>query len=99
MTNYTNNLRRLGLTDADLTESGSDRLVDALVLEGDDAAVATDVVAHLDAGANHVVIAEPGSARSDRPGTGPSAGKHDLSAGFGAISWRGSAKKVKAWFG
>jgi probable F420-dependent oxidoreductase len=54
--NYTNNLRRLGFTEDDLAPPGSDRLVDALVAWGDEAAVAAGVQAHRDAGADHVCI-------------------------------------------
>jgi len=54
--NYTNNLRRLGFTDADFAGAGSDRLVDALVAWGDDAAIAARVRQHRDAGADHVCI-------------------------------------------
>ena len=34
LVNYTSNLRRLGFTDEDLADGGSDRLVDALVAHG-----------------------------------------------------------------
>lgn len=54
--NYVNNLRRLGFGDADLTNDGSDRLVDAIVAWGDIAAVIDRVRAHQSAGANHVCI-------------------------------------------
>jgi probable F420-dependent oxidoreductase len=54
--NYTNNLRRLGWTDADLDGGGSDRLVDAIVAWGDEAAIVARVQAHLDAGADHVCL-------------------------------------------
>lgn len=54
--NYTNNLLRHGFTDADLTDGGSDRLVDAIVGWGDEDAVAARVREHLDAGADHVCI-------------------------------------------
>jgi hypothetical protein len=54
--NYTSNLRRLGFTDADLTGAGSDRLIDALVLHGDAAAVAAGLKAHLAAGADQVRV-------------------------------------------
>jgi len=54
--NYTNNLRRLGWTDADLDGGGSDRLVDAIVAWGDEAAIVERVQAHLDAGADHVCV-------------------------------------------
>lgn len=52
--NYTANLRRIGFTDADLTEPGSDRLIDALVLHGAPATVAAGIRVTLGAGANHV---------------------------------------------
>ncbi|MET1075019.1 MAG: TIGR03620 family F420-dependent LLM class oxidoreductase [Umezawaea sp.] len=54
--NYADNLRRLGFTDGDLADSGSDRLIDALALHGDPAAVARGLVEHLDAGADHVGV-------------------------------------------
>jgi probable F420-dependent oxidoreductase len=54
--NYTNNLRALGYSGDDLTPPGSDRLVDAIVAWGDEAAIAARVQAHLDAGADHVCI-------------------------------------------
>ena len=52
--NYTNNLRTLGYTDADLADGGSDRLIDALVAHGDAATVAARLTEHIGAGANHV---------------------------------------------
>jgi probable F420-dependent oxidoreductase len=54
--NYSNNWKRQGFTDADLADGGSDRLVDALVVWGDDATIATRVQAQRDAGADHVCI-------------------------------------------
>ena len=54
--NYTRCWRRLGFGDADLADGGSDRLVDALVAWGDEEAVAARVVAHLEAGADHVPV-------------------------------------------
>ena len=56
LTNYLSNLRRLGWTDADFSDGGSDALIDALVVHGDAAAIARGVTAHLDAGADHVAI-------------------------------------------
>ena len=56
LVNYTNHLRRLGYTDADFADGGSDRLVDGLVGHGDAAAVAARITEHLDAGADHVAI-------------------------------------------
>jgi len=54
--NYVNNLKRLGFTDDDVANGGSDRLVDAIVAWGDVAAVAGRVKQHHDAGANHVCL-------------------------------------------
>jgi probable F420-dependent oxidoreductase len=54
--NYANNLRRLGFTEDELRDGGSDRLVDALVAWGDVDRVAGMVEAHLDAGADHVCL-------------------------------------------
>jgi probable F420-dependent oxidoreductase len=56
LTNYLSSLRRLGWTDADFADGGSDALIDALVLHGDAQAIARGVTAHLDAGADHVAI-------------------------------------------
>ena len=54
--NYTNNLRRLDWDDNELANGGSDRLVDAIVAWGDDAAIKARVDEHFAAGANHVCI-------------------------------------------
>ncbi|HWP28898.1 MAG TPA: LLM class F420-dependent oxidoreductase [Chloroflexota bacterium] len=54
--NYVNNLRRLGFTEEDLTDGGSDRLVDAIVAWGDLDTVVRRIREHLAAGANHVCI-------------------------------------------
>lgn len=54
--NYANNLRRLGWSEEDLTGGGSDRLLDAVVPQGDAAAIADRVREHLDAGADHVCV-------------------------------------------
>ena len=54
--NYVANLHRLGYTDADIADGGSDALIDALVARGDAEAIAARLRAHLDAGANHVAI-------------------------------------------
>jgi len=56
LSNYLASLRRLGWTDADLANGGSDRLIDALVLHGDAEAIGRGIAAHLDAGADHVAI-------------------------------------------
>jgi probable F420-dependent oxidoreductase len=54
--NYTNNLLRLGFSEDDIANGGSDRLVDAIVVWGDVEAVRARVAAHHDAGADHVCI-------------------------------------------
>ena len=54
--NYTDNLRRLGYTDDDLSHDGSDRLLDALVVRGDEAAIAERIRQHRQAGADHVCL-------------------------------------------
>jgi len=56
LTNYLSNLRRLGFTDADFADGGSDALIDALVVHGDGEALGRGVTAHLDAGADHVAV-------------------------------------------
>jgi probable F420-dependent oxidoreductase len=56
LVNYTSNLRRLGFTDEDLANGGSDGLVDALVAHGSPEQVAAQLTAHLDAGADHVCV-------------------------------------------
>jgi probable F420-dependent oxidoreductase len=54
--NYVNNWLRLGFTEDDVADGGSDRLVDAVTVWGDEQAVKDRVQAHLDAGANHVCV-------------------------------------------
>jgi probable F420-dependent oxidoreductase len=56
MTNYRNNLRRLGWTDDDLDNGGSDALIDALAAHGTPEDVARRLTEHLDAGADHVAV-------------------------------------------
>ncbi|MDJ0392380.1 LLM class F420-dependent oxidoreductase [Rhodococcus sp. G-MC3] len=54
--NYTNNLKRLGYSDEEIGDGGSDRLIDALVAHGDAAAIAARLRQHIDAGASHVTL-------------------------------------------
>ena len=54
--NYANNLKRLGFTDDDLADGASDRLVDTIVVWGDDATIAARVAEHHAAGADHVCV-------------------------------------------
>jgi probable F420-dependent oxidoreductase len=55
MPNYTRNLERFGFGPADFADGGSDRLISAIIPAGA-SAVADRVRAHLDAGADHVVL-------------------------------------------
>lgn len=54
--NYTKNLLRYGLTEADFAGEGSDRWVDTLVAWGSDDSVRAHVEEHFKAGANHVAL-------------------------------------------
>ncbi len=54
--NYVNNLIHLGYTDEDVSNGGSDRLVDAIVAWGDENDILRRVREHLDGGADHVLI-------------------------------------------
>jgi probable F420-dependent oxidoreductase len=66
--NYVNNWRRLGFTEDDFADGGSDRLVDHVVVWGDEATIAARVQAHFDAGADHVCVqAYTGTERTDFP--------------------------------
>jgi probable F420-dependent oxidoreductase len=64
LVNYTSNLRRLGWSDEDLSDGGSDALIDALVAHGSPGQVAAQLAEHFDAGADHVcvqLLTEPGT--------------------------------------
>ena len=54
--NYVNNLKRLGYTDEQIANGGSDELIDALAAHGDAPYIAGRLREHLDAGADHVAI-------------------------------------------
>ncbi|MFE9440999.1 LLM class F420-dependent oxidoreductase [Streptomyces sp. NPDC006602] len=54
--NYTNNFLRHGFTEDDLTNGGSDRLIDALFAWGDDTTIRTRIEAFHEAGADHVAL-------------------------------------------
>jgi probable F420-dependent oxidoreductase len=54
--NYRRNLARFGFGDADMENSGSDRLIDAVVAWGNERAVRDRIEAHFQAGATHVCI-------------------------------------------
>jgi probable F420-dependent oxidoreductase len=54
--NYRNNWLRIGFTEADLANGGSDRFIDAMVLWGGADKVRQGLRAHFDAGATHVCL-------------------------------------------
>jgi probable F420-dependent oxidoreductase len=63
--NYADNLRRLGFSADDLAGGGSDRLIDAVIVHGDEDTIARRVREHLDAGADHVCLQLRGREPSD----------------------------------
>jgi probable F420-dependent oxidoreductase len=65
LTNYRNNWLRMGFTEADLANGGSDRFIDAMVLWGDAAAISRGLHAHFEAGATQVCI-QPIHAQEDK---------------------------------
>jgi probable F420-dependent oxidoreductase len=73
LSNYTANLQRLGFTPQDVAGEGSDRLVDALVISGDDARIRQRFEEHHAAGADHVAVQ-----LITEPGTDPDAGYRRL---------------------
>ncbi len=54
--NYRNNWLRLGFSEADLADGGSDKFIDAMCLWGDANTVKKGLRAHFDAGATHVCL-------------------------------------------
>ena len=54
--NYANNLRRLGWSDGDIANDGSDRLIDAVIAWGDVDHIVRRIKAHLERGADHVCV-------------------------------------------
>jgi probable F420-dependent oxidoreductase len=56
LANYKNSWRRLGFAEEDFVRGGSERLCDALVVHGDEAAVLERVDQHRHAGADHVCL-------------------------------------------
>jgi probable F420-dependent oxidoreductase len=61
LSNYTNNLKRFGYTDAAMAGGGTRALVDEMVSRGSGERVSTAVRAHLDAGADHVCVQAVGA--------------------------------------
>jgi probable F420-dependent oxidoreductase len=56
LANYRNNWLRIGFTEADLENGGSDRFIDAMVSWGDAATVKAKLRAHFEAGATHLCV-------------------------------------------
>lgn len=54
--NYRNNWLRIGFTEADLSNGGSDRFIDAMCLWGDANTIKKGLRAHFEAGATHVCL-------------------------------------------
>jgi probable F420-dependent oxidoreductase len=79
--NYANNLRRLGWSEEDVAGAGSDRLLDAVVVQGDVEAIVARVHEHLDAGADHVCV----QLRAPDPGDLSLAGYGELRAALGDL--------------
>ncbi|MFF3748872.1 LLM class F420-dependent oxidoreductase [Streptomyces sp. NPDC002018] len=73
--NYTNSFLRLGFTENDFKDGGSDRLIDAVYAWGDDTRIRQRIDAFHEAGADHVAlqVVEPGST-AGAPGPLPRAG-------------------------
>ncbi len=61
--NYVNNWKRLGFTDTDFAGGGSDRLIDSVVVWGDETAIRKRIDEHRQAGADHVGVQAIGSGR------------------------------------
>ncbi len=59
--NYTRNLLDYGFSDHDLADGGSDRLIDAVIPQGDADHIAAVAHEHLRAGANHVCLQVAGT--------------------------------------
>lgn len=72
--NYLNNWKRMGYTDDDCANGGSDRLIDDTVAWGDEGALIRRIEEHWQAGADHVCI-QPLSAAPG--GKAPSASGYD----------------------
>jgi probable F420-dependent oxidoreductase len=54
--NYRNNWLRIGFSEADLANGGSDKFIDAMCLWGDANTIKKGLRAHFDAGATHVCL-------------------------------------------
>lgn len=80
--NYQNNLRRLGFSDEDFADGGSDRLIDTVVAWGDPDAISARVQAHFDAGADHVSV----QAIDEDPGGVPAEAWRELAPALAEVA-------------
>ncbi|MER8069971.1 LLM class F420-dependent oxidoreductase [Streptomyces sp. NPDC094034] len=72
--NYTNSFLRLGFTEDDFADGGSDRLIDAVYAWGDEARIRSGIDAFHSAGADHVALQiVTGDSASGAPGALPRA--------------------------
>lgn len=88
--NYADNLRRLGWADEDLSDGGSNNLIDAVVIQGDAEAIIARVREHLDAGADHVCV----QFRSAAPNDLCQEGYAELRAAFGDAANQGQSERI-----
>jgi probable F420-dependent oxidoreductase len=68
LSNYTNNLLRHGFAEEDIANGGSDRLIDEVVPNGSVEHITSIILAHFDAGADHVVLQAVGEEGIPRAG-------------------------------
>ena len=77
--NYASNLRRLGWSDGDIGNDGSDRLLEQVVAIGDVDHIINRARQHIDAGADHVCI----QLREEKSADPAIEGYRELAAGLG----------------
>ena len=78
--NYANNLRRLGWTDDDIANDGSERMIEAVIAIGDVDAIVSRIRAHLQAGADTVCL----QLREEKSADPALAAHAEIKAAFGA---------------
>jgi probable F420-dependent oxidoreductase len=62
--NYVNNWRRLGFGDSDFAGGGSDRLIDSVLVWGNESAIRARLEEHWQAGADHVCVQAIGASHA-----------------------------------
>ena len=83
--NYLNNWLRMGFTEADFANGGSDSLIDDTVAWGDEAAIVRRIEQHWEAGADHVCI-QPLSSTPDGKAASPSGYDEKLLASLARLN-------------